>query len=272
MPANKNVVIKISVAVSYVAMVITNALANILPINGINTGQVSNSYPNLFAPAAVTFSIWGLIYLLLAAYTIYQFGFFQKGQEKKKDDVVHKVGVWFIITSVANIFWIFSWHYNFIGVSLVLMVVILFSLIKIASIVKKEELSRTEKIFIRLPFSVYFGWITVATIANITVFLVSVAWNRFGMSEQLWTILLLLSGAAVGIFQMIKDKNIPYGLVFVWAYAGILTKHLSQNGFAGHYTGIITTVGICIFIFLVVIAILNKPLKKNTASNPGALG
>jgi hypothetical protein len=253
-------------------MVITNALANILPINGINTGQVSNSYPNLFAPAAVTFSIWGLIYLLLAAYTIYQFGFFQKEREKKKDEVVHKVGVCFIITSVANIFWIFSWHYNFIGVSLIWMIVILFFLIKIASLLKKEELSRTENIFIKLPFSIYFGWITVATIANITVFLVSLGWDRFGMSEQLWTILLLLIGAAVGIFQMIKNKNIPYGLVFVWAYAGILTKHLSQNGFAGHYTGIITTVAICIFIFLIVIPFSNKSLKKQTASNPGATG
>lgn len=265
MPTNKNLFIKISVVISYVAMVITNALANILPINGINTGQVSNSYPNLFAPAAVTFSIWGLIYLLLAAYSIYQFGFFQKEGKKKKDEVLNKVGVCFIITSVVNIFWIFSWHYNFIGVSLVWMVVILFFLIKIASILNKEELSRTETIFIKLPFSVYFGWITVATIANVTVFLVSVGWNRFGMSEQIWTILLLLIGAAVGIVQMIKDKNIPYGLVFVWAYAGILTKHLSQTGFAGQYTGIITTVAICIFIFLVVIAFLNKPLKKKIA-------
>lgn len=246
----KNIFLKIFVATSYLLMIAVNALANILPINGNNTGVVSNAYPNLFAPAAVTFSIWGLIYTLLAAYTLYQFGLFQKDHGKSRTELFKKIGVYFSLTSVANILWIFSWHYRLIGLSLLLMLVILFYLIKIADLLKKQKFSSKEIFFIKAPFSIYFGWITVATIANVTTFLVSLNWNGFGLSDQLWTIIILLVGAAIGIIRTIKDKNIFYGSVLIWAYFGILIKHTSVDGFNSQYPMIIGTVGVCLILFI----------------------
>lgn len=241
----KNFYIKIIVLVTYLGMVTVNALANILPINGISTGEISDNYANLFAPAGITFSIWGIIYLLLGAYVLYQLNFFGKVRYKKID----KINVYFILTSLANILWILAWHYDYILLSLVLMIVILYYLIKIASVLNKEKFSNKEYFFILLPFSIYFGWITVATIANVTVFLVSINWDGFGISDQIWTIIVILIGTLIGLLRMFYDKNIAYGLVFLWAYFGIWLKHTTF--FSSMYQGIIITVLSCMFLFLV---------------------
>lgn len=240
--------IKITVAVTYLIMIAVNALANILPINGIDTGAVSDSYPNLFAPAGLTFSIWGVIYLLLMGYTLYQFGLLQGDKSKVKTELLRKVGIVFSFSSVVNAAWIFSWHYRQIGLSVVLMLIILMSLIYINILTHKEKMDQKEKVFIRLPFSVYFGWITVATIANITTLLVDIGWNGFGISETIWTVIILVTGVLIGSATMIINGDIAYGLVPIWAYAGILLKHMSQNGFAGQYPSIITTVIACIVL------------------------
>jgi hypothetical protein len=129
------------------------------------------------------------------------------------------------------------------------MLVLLFGLIKIADTLRSNELTKEEKRFIKIPFSIYFGWITVATIANVTVFLVSINWGGFGIAEFIWTSIILLIGATIGILRMNKDKSVAYGLVLVWAYLGILLKHLSTDGFAGQYTVVITTVIICLALF-----------------------
>jgi len=245
----KNMFIKIFAGVAYIAMVIVNFLANSLPINNRSTGTISDAYPNLFAPAGLTFSIWGLIYLLLACYVIYQFISFGKKGTQKKEGLLKKVNILFIATSIANISWIFAWHYDFIGLSVLIMAVLLILLIKITDILRVEKMESLEKLFISTPFSVYFGWITVAAIANITVFLVSVGWNGFGIADFVWTSIILLVGSLIGILRMNKDKNIAYGLVLIWAYLGILFKHLSADGFGGQYQSIITTVIVCLTLF-----------------------
>ncbi|MGM0689221.1 MAG: tryptophan-rich sensory protein [Bacillota bacterium] len=250
MDKDKSFYIKVAVAITYLIMVVVNALASALPINGITTGQVSDSYPDLFAPAGITFAIWGLIYILLAGYILYQFGIFQADKGVSRNELFQKIGIYFIISSLANALWIFAWHYDKIGLSLLLMIIILVCLILIASMLSKEEFSLQEKIFIRLPFSVYFGWITVATIANVTTYLVYINWGGFGISEQAWMVLILFVGVAIGIARMFKDKDVAYGLVFVWAYAGIWIKHSSSDQFAGQYPAIISAVTICILLLI----------------------
>jgi len=241
--------IKIFAAITYVVMVVVNFLANGLPINNRSTGAISNAYPNLFAPAGLTFSIWGLIYLLLAGYVLYQFISFGEKRSQKKEVLLKKINILFIATSIANISWIFSWHYDFIALSVLIMAVLLILLIKIADILRVEKMKLVEKIFIFTPFSVYFGWITVAAIANITVFLVSINWNGFGIADFIWTSIILLVGSLIGILRMHKDKNIVYGLVLIWAYLGILLKHLSADGFGGKYPSIIATIMVCLVLF-----------------------
>lgn len=240
-------VLKIVNILSFIIMVIVNALANILPINGITTGKVSDSYPNLFAPAGITFSIWGVIYLLLAGFIIYQARYSKDGANI---DTFKQISTYFIISSIANSIWIFSWHYRIIPLSMILMIVILVSLIMINQKMSNRQFTPKEKIFVKIPFSVYFGWITVATIANATTLLVSLGFGGLGLSEQVWTIIIISVGAVIGTVTLLKNKDITYGIVVLWAYLGILIKHISSKGFAGKYHGIIISVSVALGIIL----------------------
>jgi hypothetical protein len=233
---------------TFLGMITVNALANILPLNGISTGEISDSYPNLFAPAAPTFAIWGLIYLLLALYTLYLLGLF-RGRKPANETLLRRTGLVFIVINLLNAAWIFSWHYELIPLSMLLMVLLLLCLIDITLIIRAQKPVGREKFFVRLPFSVYFGWITVATIANATVLLVSLGWNGFGLSESFWTILVLAVGVLIGAVTTLRLKDAAYGLVLVWAYTGILYKHISPGGFDGQYPGVIAAAGIGILLF-----------------------
>ncbi len=237
---------KVVATVTYIGMVVMNFLANSLPINNRSTGAISDSYPNIFAPAGPAFSIWGLIYLLLGIYVIYQF----VNKDNRVDAVLAQINPLFIATSVANISWILAWHYDYIGLSVLIMTTLLILLIKIADILRVEQFSQVGRFIIRAPFSIYFGWITVATIANVTVFLVSIGWDGFGISESILMSIILLVGATIGIIRMHKDKNIPYGLVLIWAYSWILFKHMSPTGFDGQYPTVIATTIAYIMLFL----------------------
>lgn len=242
--------LKITVAITYLIMVIVNALANILPINGMNTGEISDSYANLFAPAGITFAIWGVIYFLLLVYVIYQFGIFQSDSDPYREDLFKRIGIYFAISSVLNSIWIFAWHYRMIELSLILIVGVLICLILINQHTKKVRLSFKDKIFIRIPFSIYFGWITVATIANVTTLLVKLGWGGFGISEVIWTIIILIVGTLISIGTIIRNRDFFYGLVVIWAYVGIYIKHVSPETFNGEYQSIITSVVVCL-VFLV---------------------
>lgn len=254
----KNTGLKLWAVVTFIIMIAANVLANILPINDITTGELSDYYANLFAPAGYTFSIWGLIYLLLFIYVVYQF--FVK---PKYESTISKINIYFIISSLANTAWIFAWHYQQIFISLLLMIVILYSLIKIADILKKEKFSFSENLMLSVPFSVYFGWITVATIANVVVFLVSVNWGGFGIEAGVWTMIVLIVGAIIGILRSLQDRKVAYTLVLIWAYIGILSKHLSSTGFNSAYPIVIYTLYICLFAFLVTaLYVLIKPAIK----------
>lgn len=253
--------ISILVLFTYLGMVIVNGLANALPINGMITEDISDSYPNLFAPTGITFIIWGVIYLLLAGHTAYQLGAFQKNKEPIQTELLNKVGILFSISSIANIAWIFSWHYKIIPLSLLFMLTILVCLILINTRINKEKLTANEKVFIRLPFSVYFGWITVATIANATVFLVSLNSNFGKPSDVAWTITILLVGLLIGAVTTFRNRDVPYVLVIVWAYIGILIKHLlaQPNGFNSQYPAVIVTVIASIVVLVVtIIYVLTK--------------
>lgn len=253
MSINKmNTWVKIITTITFLIMIIVNVLANTLPINGVTTAEISDAYENLFTPASITFAIWGLIYFLLACYTLYQLGLFQGKDSHIKTDLLEKIGVIFSISSIANSIWILLWHYDFIGITVIVMIIILLCLIMIVTEISKYKLTFREQFFIRLPFSIYFGWITIATIANITTFLVSIGWNGFGISDVIWTIIILIVGVIISAFTIIKFKDIAYGLVIIWAYMGIYIKHTSVNGFAGQYPSIITTVVISIAVIIII--------------------
>lgn len=253
---------KFIVGVTFLIMVTVNALANILPINGVNTGQVSDSYPNLFAPAGITFAIWGVIYLLLGGYTLFHMGLFHGREQRVNEVLLQKSGTLFAVSSLANGAWIFAWHYGWIPLSMLLMVLILGCLIRINLLILEENLTFRERLFIRLPFSVYFGWITVATIANATVLLVSIGWKGFGISEPVWTLVALFLGMLIGVWTLLRNRDMAYGLVLIWAYGGICLKHSSPEGFAGQYPAVINGVLGSLAVFAVAEAYLVVSRRK----------
>lgn len=261
---NKHKVVVIVSTITFIMMVTVNALANILPINGIGTGEVSDVYGNLFTPAGITFAVWGVIYVLLLGYIIYQLWTY-KTHNPAMDATGDRIGLLFSSSSVANILWILAWHYDVIWLSLVLMIFILGCLIKINILTMKFEFNKIQKVLIRLPFSIYFGWITVATIANVITLLIKVEWNGFTLLPELWAVLILIIGVVISVMSIYKYNSFAYGLVIIWAYEGILIKHTSPDGFAGGYPIVITTLmALLMVLVLAEVLLLYKRLKKKT--------
>jgi len=224
---------------------VVNALANILPINGITTGELSDLYPNLFVPAGLTFAIWGVIYILLAIFVIYQFVPSVR-RDTRKVEFVQKIGPLFFISSLANIGWIFAWHYQILPLSLVFMLILLGCLMAIylRLHVGKSQATRTEKYLVHLPFSVYLGWITIATIANVTALVVDINWNTFGLGEQFWAVAVIIVGIAIALSILFTRKDIYYCLVIDWALLGILLKRLSVTTAPDQSVVVATIVGL----------------------------
>jgi hypothetical protein len=210
--------------VLFLGVIAVNALANILPINGYNTGQVSAFYPNAFVPAGFTFSIWGVIYLLLLSYTI-GFTYYSLKQEQfpKVFAFIKRINNYFLLTCVFNMSWILAWHYLQIELSVVIMLLFLITLIQLflKSNPMAGALTTTQKFILQSPFIVYLGWISVATIANITALLVAYKWNGFGMTPVYWSAAMILIAIVLAVFMLLKFKAVPFALVVAWALWGI---------------------------------------------------
>ncbi len=194
------------------AMVYMNYLANALPINGKTTGELSEAYPNLFVPAGITFSIWGIIYLLLAGYCIAQFF-------PAYRDISVKINLLFIFSCVFNALWILAWHYQKLPWSLVAMTGILVALILLNLHIRDSALE-----LVKAAFGIYLGWICIATIANVTALFVHVGWNGFSIQQHIWTIIMIAIGTIIVLFAIIRTNNPYIGLSVVWAFTGIIIK------------------------------------------------
>ncbi|MEL7222796.1 MAG: hypothetical protein AAGJ93_15850 [Bacteroidota bacterium] len=213
--------------VGFIIVVTLNVLANALPLNGYNTGELSDFYPNLFVPSGFTFSIWGVIYSLLLVFIIYQM---RSWWSKKEVDlgIVRAIGPWFFISCMANASWIMAWHYLQTLLSVLIMLMILTSLRIIYLRIgtgKSIAMPSSDKWAVRLVFSIYFGWITVATIANVTAVLVANGWTGGGLDPVIWTVIMLAIATLIGGLMLWKYKDAPYAFVLVWAFFGIYSRH-----------------------------------------------
>ena len=215
---------------AFIVVIMVNGLANALPIGGQTTGEVSANYESLFTPAGYTFSIWGLIYLGLLVFVIYQA---LPGQ--RQSIVLAKVTPYFVLNCLANSAWIFAWHNDLVVLSLLLMLVILASLLKIYSLlgIAHGAKSRGQRLLVNLPFSIYTGWITVATIANISAVQTGMGWNALGLDPVSWTILKLAIAGAIGATVCLRYKDIAFTLVVAWAALGIFAKQSATPEVAG---------------------------------------
>lgn len=245
--------------IGYLGVITVNALANVLPINGVTTGELSDRYPNLFVPAGITFSIWGVIYILLAIFVVYQLVSVLK-KDPERYDFTERTGILFFISCIANAGWIFAWHYTKVPLSLVLMLILLVSLILIYVRLGtgKRDTSKKEKFMIFLPFSIYLGWITVATIANITAFQVDAGWSSTPPGEQFWTVVVIVVAIAIALAVLVTRKDIFFALVIDWALAGILIKRLDVSEITAQSVIIASIAGLILITFGILVWLIRK--------------
>jgi hypothetical protein len=205
-----------------VALALTvNILANALPLNGQNTGEISDRFDVLFVPAGYVFSIWGVIYIGWIAFLVFQFLPAQRDNSR-----LERLGYWFALSGVFNAAWLFCWHYNLFGLSVAVMLALLGSLIMsyLRLDVGRSAIGAVERWCVDIPFSVYLGWVSVATVANFTSWLYDINWNGFGLDPQVWAVIMLAVASLLGLLMAFTRRDAGYLFVFVWAFAGIGVK------------------------------------------------
>ena len=243
-----------------VTVIIVNAMAVLLPINQMSTGAISDLYPNYFVPAGFTFSIWSLIYLLLISFCGYTIWYaFSKTETSLPQRVIRKLLFYFILTCVINCSWIFLWHYLQIHLSLAVMLAFLITLILIYQILleNRSKFSRAGYIFLHIPFSVYLGWISVATIANTTALLVHAGWDGGLLSPVTWASIMMTVAVLLGLLFLLKWKDKAYALVICWALYGIYFKQNDEPLLAKT-----ASIGIIVLLLVIIYQYL-KTIKKN---------
>jgi hypothetical protein len=209
-------------ALAVMITLITNTLAVVLPLNNRSTEAISDSFKVFFTPAGYVFSIWSVIYTGLLAFAVY--GFLPKN---RTNPTLAAIFPWFMLSCAANSAWIFLWHYGFYPLTMLVMLVLLVSLVMIylRADIGVQPYSGSNFWCLRFPFSVYLGWICVATIANATALLYDIGWSGFGVSPELWTAIMIAVALAVGGFFIELRRDAVLVGVLVWAFIGIGVKH-----------------------------------------------
>ncbi len=218
----KDILRQISVIVTIFFTLLVNVLANALPLNGLNTGQISDRFKVYFVPAGYVFSIWGLIYLGLIAFAV-----FQALPSQRENPRLRAVGWWVSLGGLANSVWIFFWHYEQFPLTLIVMLILLGTLIitYLRLDIGRTTVSNSETWAVRLPFSIYLGWITVATVANVTSLLDYLKWDGFGIAPEIWMGIVLAAVLVITVLMNFSRRDIAFTAVILWALAGISVKH-----------------------------------------------
>ena len=206
---------------SVILALAVNILASTLPLNGQNTGEISDRFPVYFVPAGYVFAIWGVIYLGWIAFIIFQL------QDSQKESArLRCLGYLFAVSNIANAAWLFCWHYNLFGLSVLVMLTLLGFLIAsyLRLNVNRSSVTPIEYWSVDVVFSIYLGWITVATVANISDWLYLVEWNGFGISAPIWAVIMLAVASLLGLAMALTRRDAGYLSVLVWAFIGIAVK------------------------------------------------
>lgn len=233
---------KLLLVCAFVVAMIFNGLAGSTTIlGGLDTAGVSDTYKNLFTPAGFTFAIWGVIYSLILVFVLYTCGIGRRKTSKVSPHTLTKIATLASINLTINTTWILAWQHQIMWLSVILMLALLTTLVLIVEETKKTKVSGIEYIQLKLPFSIYFGWITVATVANIAAWLVSIRWDGSGISEATWMVIITLVALTLGSYIALRNRDAAYIAVFIWAFNGILSVHTSPSGYGGQYTEVTNT-------------------------------
>ncbi|MDI6701111.1 MAG: hypothetical protein QME48_07810 [bacterium] len=248
---------------SLILMILFNFLAVSLPLNSNTPKDVADKYSALIVPESVTFSIWLIIYTLLALFVWNQVIYFFKKEEKKKI-LIENIGVFFFLSSILNVLWLFCWHYEKLLLSVFVMILLLSSLIILYGRLRIGEKDFNENIlFVQTPISVYLGWISIATVANIASYLKYSGNNIFNNNQILWTNATILLTLLLGIIIVLKKNDLFYVLVFLWAYIGIILKQSLLSYVGSKSIIVVTIISIVVLIIFTVFSEV-KSLKNKT--------
>jgi benzodiazapine receptor len=232
--------------IAFALTVVVNGLAGGTTIlGGKLTSEISDANPTLITPAGYVFSIWGVIYVLLGIFVV-----FQGLPSQRTKGYQERIGWLFVLSSLLNIAWLFLWQFEYLSLSIVLMFLLLATLMAIylRLNIGKSAVPLREKLAVHLPFSVYLGWITIASIANVSVTLVSVGWDGFGISQETWAILITIIALLITLLVIAMRKDVAYGLVVIWALLGIAVKQSGNQN-------IVTTTEISAAVIAIVLAL-----------------
>ncbi len=248
--------------IAILATLAVNALSNFFPPRGLNIGEVSNTILGgvLITPASYAFSIWGLIYLGLIAFGIYQL---LPGQ--RRDELLRRADYYLIVACLAQIAWVYLFLTQQFWLSVVAMGVILGALIGayLALGVSVERVSRQGRWFAHIPFSIYLGWISVASIVNVASALYISEWGGWGVAPAAWTVVMLVVGVVLAAIVVLQRADVAYGLVFVWAYGAIAVR---QSDIPSIW--ITAAIGAVILVLLAVFSrIRSRRLRPNPHPN-----
>ncbi|SFU68675.1 hypothetical protein SAMN05216480_11358 [Pustulibacterium marinum] len=245
--------------ISVIVAVFTGYYTQAIQLNGNTMARLSAKYANLFTPANYAFAIWGLIYVSLFAFSIYHL--IQAFKKDGNTEFLIQSGYWYFIANIANALWVVVWLYELTGLSVIVMLVILYSLIKIILNTNMEKWDAPAKTiaFNWWPICFYSGWITVATIANIAAYLSKIGWNGGFLSEVTWTVLMIIIATLINLLIIYKRNMREFALVAVWSFMAIYFRH------EGYQPAITTTALICAIVVFLAISIHGF---KNRKSNP----
>ncbi|MBT8262050.1 MAG: tryptophan-rich sensory protein [Bacteroidia bacterium] len=237
--------LQISNGIALVSVIIINYLSNTGKMNNTTIGEVSGELTTLFTPAGYAFAIWGLIYLSLFGFIIYQGrSLFVKVRD---DEFVNRTGWWFVLSCIANGAWVFCWLYEFTGLSVLCIFLLLISLLKIVVNNNMERWDAPISViaFLWWPFVIYSGWVTVASIANVSAWLTKLEWNGLGISESIWTIIMIIIAGVINLLVTWKRNMREFALVGVWALVAIAIAN-----WEGNKAIVFTSIAVAAILFL----------------------
>lgn len=247
-------ILKSVMALSFILMIALNSLASFLPLGGSTVAQVSQAYANLFSPVPMTYYIWFVIYALLCLFTLYSLGVFG-GTDNA---LLRRTGLPFIISNLFGAAWVTAWSFYYIWASVILMAGMGVSLAITYGRIIKHELNLKQKWFVKLPFSVYCGWTTIAFIVNVVALLVSLNWKGFGVPDVVWMIIITAAAALIGAMLAIKNRDPVYGIAFIWAYIGLLLNHIGKAGEREFAISVTITAALAVLVTASIIAAVYK--------------
>ncbi|MBC8170596.1 MAG: tryptophan-rich sensory protein [Anaerolineae bacterium] len=265
---NRDILRQVANVITLVVTLIINFLSQLPPPNGIGvatSAEIANRYPDLYYfPANSAFSIWGIIYTALIAFVVYQ-----ALPAQRTNPHLQRLGWLFVVTGIFNTAWLFSFQYEQFALSMIMMFILLGTLITIYLRlgIGRIAVSPRDKLLIHVPFSLYLGWITAATVTNASYLLRNTNWDGFGIAPEIWAVVMLAITGVLGLAMIVRHRDIAYALVIAWATYWIATRHSGVQPVA---FAALTVAGLMIVSIIATVVINNRPTAPINASRATA--